>query len=110
MTATTNPIVCANECAPTKGHPPDTLAVTKKEVNYKKSVGNRIKSLRAKNSLSQEILSERCGIFRTYLSRIESGLANPTLVVLVALAHSLNIEPYELLQVEKHSTPHKPYA
>lgn len=101
-------MVCANECVPVKSHPSDTLAVTKKEVNYKKAVGNRIKTLRAQNSMSQEILSERCGIFRTYLSRIESGLANPTLVVLVALAHSLDIEPYELLLVDKHSTPHKP--
>lgn len=110
MTATTKPIVCVNECVPVKSHPSDTLAVTKKVVNYKKAVGSRIKALRAQNSISQEILSERCGIFRTYLSRIESGLANPTLVVLVALAHSLDIEPYELLQVDKHSTPHKPHA
>lgn len=47
--------------------------------------------------LSQEVLSERCGIFRTYLSRIESGAANPTLLVLVALADSLGVPPSELL-------------
>lgn len=48
-------------------------------------------------NLTQDLLAERCGIFRTYLSRIELGLANPTLLVLVALANSLNVEPYELL-------------
>lgn len=98
----TNEDLCVNECVPVKDHPSDTLAVTKKVVNYKKAVGSRIKALRIESSLSQEILSERCGIFRTYLSRIESGLANPTLVVLVALANSLHVEPYELLLVDKH--------
>jgi transcriptional regulator with XRE-family HTH domain len=57
--------------------------------------------LRLNADLSQEVLSERCGIFRTYLSRIESGSANPTLVVLVALAHSLNVEPYVLLSQDE---------
>jgi transcriptional regulator with XRE-family HTH domain len=67
------------------------------EINYKNVVGSRVRALRLNADLSQEVLSERCGIFRTYLSRIESGAANPTLVVLVALAHSLNVEPYVLL-------------
>ncbi len=57
--------------------------------------------MRLNAELSQEVLSERCGIFRTYLSRIESGSANPTLVVLVALAHSLNVEPYVLLSMDE---------
>jgi transcriptional regulator with XRE-family HTH domain len=47
--------------------------------------------------LTQDLLAERCGIYRTYLSRIEMGLANPTLLVLVALAHSLDVQPFELL-------------
>jgi transcriptional regulator with XRE-family HTH domain len=73
--------------------------VTKKDINYKEAVGARIKSLRLQADLSQETLSDRCGIYRTYLSRIESGSANPTLVVLVALAHSLGVKPYELLDI-----------
>jgi transcriptional regulator with XRE-family HTH domain len=73
--------------------------VTKKEINYKEAVGARIKNLRLQAELSQETLSDRCGIYRTYLSRIESGSANPTLVVLVALAHSLEVKPYELLDI-----------
>jgi transcriptional regulator with XRE-family HTH domain len=72
--------------------------VTKKQKNYKLLVGARIKQLRSESELTQDILSERCGIFRTYLSRIESGSANPTLVVLVALAESLGVEPAELFR------------
>ena len=69
----------------------------KNKTNYKLIVGKRIKGLRQEAELSQEVLSERCGIYRTYLSRIESGSANPTLLVLVALADSLGVAPDELL-------------
>lgn len=65
--------------------------------NYKKLVGQNVKRLRLVSNLTQEDLAEKCGIYRTYLSRIESGNANLTLVVLVALAHSLRVMPHELL-------------
>lgn len=71
--------------------------MTKNKINYKLIVGKRIKGLRQDAEMSQEVLSERCGIYRTYLSRIESGSANPTLLVLVALADSLGVPPRELL-------------
>lgn len=87
---------CANECV---GPPDDhqhTQLVQNSHLNYKKLVGERVKTLRVANALTQEVLAERCGIFRTYLSRIESGSANPTLVVLVALAGALEVPPSEL--------------
>jgi transcriptional regulator with XRE-family HTH domain len=67
------------------------------EINYKNIVGDKVRALRKNAGLSQEVLAERCGIFRTYLSRIESGAANPSLVVLVTLAHALEVEPHVLL-------------
>jgi transcriptional regulator with XRE-family HTH domain len=79
----------------------DTEDVKINEINYKNLVGSRVRALRLNADLSQEVLAERCGIFRTYLSRIESGSANPTLVVLVALAHSLSVEPHVLLSMEE---------
>jgi transcriptional regulator with XRE-family HTH domain len=78
-----------------------TASVKPNETNYKNVVGSHVRALRRNAALSQEVLSDRCGIFRTYLSRIESGAANPTLVVLVALAHSLQVEPHVLLMVDK---------
>ena len=66
------------------------------EINYKERVGKNVRRLRQRCDFSQETLAERCGIFRTYLSRIESGSANPSIVVLVALALSLNVLPHEL--------------
>lgn len=66
--------------------------------NYALVVGNRARALRHKAGLSQEELSERCGIFRTYLSRIEAGKANPTLAVLVALANTLGVDICDLFR------------
>jgi transcriptional regulator with XRE-family HTH domain len=71
--------------------------VQKTSQNYKKLVGRNVKRLRLVRQMTQEDLAEKCGIYRTYLSRIESGNANLTLVVLVALAHSLQVMPHELL-------------
>lgn len=41
--------------------------------------------------MTQDDLSERCGLFRTYVSRIETGQANPTLTMIHALAVSLGV-------------------
>ena len=42
--------------------------------------------------MSQQALAEQCRFFRTYISRIESGQANPTVNVLAQLARGLNAE------------------
>jgi transcriptional regulator with XRE-family HTH domain len=68
------------------------------ETKYKNLVGEKVRSLRRAADLSQEVLASRCGIFRTYLSRIESGAANPSLTVIVSLAEALSVEPHVLLQ------------
>lgn len=65
---------------------------------YKSIVGKKVKFLRLRAGMTQDVLSERCGIFRTYLSRIESGVANPTLLVLIALAEALEVLPGDLFR------------
>ena len=77
------------------------------EHDYKKLVGHRVRSLRHAAHLSQDELAERCGIYRTYLSRIEGGTANPTLLVLVALVTALNVSLLDLVQ-EVDAVPPKP--
>ena len=66
------------------------MAIT--PIDPRKALGLRIKQLRADYPLTQEELADRCGLFRTYMSRIESGLANPTLTVLHTLAQGLEVE------------------
>lgn len=48
--------------------------------------------------MTQEDLSERCGLFRTYMSRIETGRANPTLTMIQALANSLGVPVVALFE------------
>ncbi len=55
-------------------------------------VGRQIKRLRVEANMSQQALAEQCRFFRTYISRIESGQANPTVNVLAQLARGLNAE------------------
>jgi transcriptional regulator with XRE-family HTH domain len=65
----------------------DTVVVT---------VGKNVRKFRNEAGLSQEDVSKRCGIYRTYLSRIEGGTANPTVTVLDALAKSLQVKIEDL--------------
>lgn len=68
-----------------------------KPLDPKLALGLRVKELRAEKKITQEELADRCDLFRTYMSRIESGLANPTLTVLHTLARGLEVSLLELL-------------
>lgn len=72
-----------------------------------KNLGLRIKELRAERGITQEELAERCEMFRTYMSRIESGLANPTLTMLYVMAEALQVDVRDLLQPPVVTTPVK---
>ena len=58
--------------------------------------GRNLRRLRKESGLTQDALAERCGIFRTYLSRIEHGIANPSIAVLAALATVLGVRIAQL--------------
>jgi transcriptional regulator with XRE-family HTH domain len=75
---------------------PTTPKKSQAKPDFKKVIGRQVKKFRAELRVSQQMLAEECGIFRTYLSRIESGTANPTVTVLAALAASLNVDIREL--------------
>lgn len=48
--------------------------------------GKAIKQERFKKGVTQEELADRCGLDRTYISRIERGQKNPTLSVVWHIA------------------------
>lgn len=52
-------------------------------------VARNIWRLRVARELSQEMLAVDAGIDRTYVSRLERGLENPTVTVLEKLARGL---------------------
>ncbi len=57
-----------------------------------KVIGERIKFQRIRKRLSQERLSERVSISSVYLSRIETGRANATGLILWRIAKALDVD------------------
>jgi transcriptional regulator with XRE-family HTH domain len=55
-------------------------------------VAHNIRKLRVKRGLSQENLAVDAGIDRTYASRLERGMENPTVAVLERLAAALECD------------------
>ena len=59
--------------------------------------GRRVRVLRTKLGMSQEMLANHAGINRVNLSRIENGKATPSLETIFALVKALRVTPSELL-------------
>jgi transcriptional regulator with XRE-family HTH domain len=65
--------------------------------------GDNVKRIRESKNWSQEKLSEKADLHRTYISQIESGKRNPTLLIVQQLAEALGVKPSKLLEEEgKH--------
>ncbi|WP_416199951.1 helix-turn-helix domain-containing protein [Pseudomonas shahriarae] len=54
--------------------------------------GHRVRALRLATGMTQEAFADRCGFARTYMSRIETGGANPSLDAIKTLADALKVE------------------
>lgn len=66
--------------------------------------GCHVKEIRLSLGLSQEQLASMCELDRTYISGIERGKRNLSLINIVKLASSLNISPSELMDFKKAIT------
>lgn len=62
-----------------------------------RKVGDRVRSARAVAGLSQEELAHRAGLDHSYMSGIERGVRNVTLLKLQAVARALKLSTRELL-------------
>lgn len=67
-------------------------------MDMRKLVGRNVKEARLKAGLSQEQLAERSGFSQQYLSGLERGHRNPTVVTLFELAQALATQPVNLLK------------
>lgn len=54
-------------------------------------LGLAIRDLRRRQDLSQEQLSERCGLHRSYVGGVERGERNPTWLTLSQIADGLDV-------------------
>lgn len=59
--------------------------------------GKRVRELRLERGLSQEKLGQLAGLDRTYISSLEAGKRNVSLVNIHKLAEALGVEAGELL-------------
>ena len=59
--------------------------------------GDRVRTARLALGLSQEKLAFDCGLDRTYISSVERGKRNVSLINIHKLAGALEISPTELL-------------
>lgn len=61
-------------------------------------LGRNLRKYRQIRRLSQEDLAFASGLHRTYISGIERGVRNPTILILEPVARALKIEPKQLLE------------
>lgn len=67
-------------------------------MDVRRRVGLNVKNFRKERGLSQEGLAFDCGLHRTYVSGVERGVRNPTVVVLEKISEALKIPSSRLLE------------
>ena len=68
-------------------------------------VARNLRRLRVERNLAQEVLATDAGIDRTYVSRLERGLENPTVAILEQLANALDAKIVEFFIVPATGEP-----
>ena len=66
---------------------------------YLKALGLKIKVLRTVKEISQDDISNALGVDKSYFSKLERGMANPTITYLRSLASYFGMEVKDFLDV-----------
>ena len=64
-------------------------------------VGTNVRLARLKKGLTQEKFAEKSGFSQQYISSLESGRRNPSIVTIYELAQALGVSHVELVQPHK---------
>lgn len=67
-------------------------------MDIRRRVGLNLRTIRESQGLSQEDLAFECELHRTYISGVERGVRNPTIVVLEKIAKALKVPTSQLLE------------
>lgn len=70
-------------------------------MDMRKLVGRNVKRVRLEKGLTQEDFADKSGFSQQYVSGLESGHRNPTIVTLHELATALGVSVIELIQPSK---------
>jgi transcriptional regulator with XRE-family HTH domain len=66
-------------------------------MDMRKLVGFNVRRIRGARGMTQEQFAERSGFSQQYISDLERGRRNPTIVSLYELAMALGVTPVDLL-------------
>lgn len=66
-------------------------------MDIRQQLGKNIRRLRKEKGWSQEQFADEAGVHRTYVSDIERGARNPTIMIVEQLAKPLSVAPGRLL-------------
>ena len=72
--------------------------MAKRKDLFLRALGARVRSCREKRQWTQEELSERSELDRSYIAGIEAGLRNPSIKAINKVARGLGLMMSELLQ------------
>lgn len=67
-------------------------------MDMRKLVGQNFARLRREKGLTQEQIEERSGFSQQYLSGLERGKRNPTIITLYELSQALGVNHVQLLE------------
>lgn len=67
-------------------------------MDVRRRLGLNLKKLREEQGYSQESFADHCGLHRTYISGIERGVRNPTVLILDRISKALKVSPGQLLE------------
>lgn len=67
-------------------------------MDMRKTVGGNVRRIRLKKGLTQEQFAEISGFSQQYISGLEQGRRNPTVVTLYELATALGVSHVDLLR------------
>ncbi|AZA49388.1 XRE family transcriptional regulator [Chryseobacterium carnipullorum] len=76
------------------------MTLTPEKIEFLKSFGKRIETLRNEKKLSLRQLSQNCDIDYSDISKIEKGLRNIQISTILELAKGLDIQPKQLFDFE----------
>lgn len=70
-------------------------------MDMRKLVGQNVRRIRQKKGLTQEAFAEISGFSQQYLSSLEQGKRNPTIITLYELAVALGVSHVDLVKPQK---------
>lgn len=79
------------------------MTLTPEKIEFLKSFGKRIETLRNKKNLSLRQLSQNCDIDYSDISKIEKGLRNIQMSTVLELARGLDVTIKELFDFDVNS-------